>query len=163
MQSFLPRRRFNGIVSPAASARSYENFYLSHGKKLRAGEVAKLERAVSLATGAHTHTSTVLDTLTSAAGLIVGDVYDVTGTDIVAGTTFTYGGGSAGVLSVAATGSHAIADLVVTRPAGVGSWNTAGDTPAGISLYDADGTDAAAIADANRSQTARTVRAVKSS
>src|SRR6266404_8148001 len=91
------------ILSEANGQRSRENYLLSRGKKLKAGEVAKVEVAVDLTTNVHTHTNTVLDVLTSAAGLVVGDVYLVTGTGIPAGTYFTYGGSSAGVLSQAAT------------------------------------------------------------
>jgi hypothetical protein len=133
------------LLSEATGQRSRENFLLSLGKKLKAGEVAKVEDAVDLTTNANTHTNTTLDSLVSVVGLVVGDVYAITGTGIVAGTTFTYTGSSAGTLSIAATGT-ATHSMHITKPAGVGPWLTSGDTSAGVSMYAADGTTAALMA-----------------
>src|SRR5205823_869226 len=106
------------------------------------GEVAHAEDAVDLTTNANTHTNTVLDTLVAVTGLVVGDIYAITGTGIPAGITFTYGGASAGTLSQAATGS-ATHSMHITRPAGTGPWLDSSDTVVGVSLYAVDGTDAA--------------------
>ncbi len=128
------------ILSEANGERSRENLLVSRGKILTVGEVAKVEPAVSLTTTTHTHTNTTLDVLASAAGLVVGDIYAVTGTGIPAGTYFTYGGSSAGTLSQAATATATGVSCVFTRPLGVAPWLTAGDTPAGISINAVDAT-----------------------
>jgi hypothetical protein len=131
------------ILSEANGQRSRENFLVSLGKKLSAGEVAKVEGAVSLATTAHLHTNTVMDVLAATTGLVVGDEYAVSGTGIPAGTTFTYGGASAGTLSQASTATSTGVTFTFTKPLGVGPWLVLSDTPAGVSLYAADGTNAA--------------------
>jgi len=131
------------ILSEANGQRSRENFLVSLGKTLTAGEVAKVENAVSLATTAHIHTNTVMDVLAATTNLVVGDVYAVTGTGIPAGTTFTYTGASAGTLSQAATGTSTGVTFTFTKPLGVGPWLVIGDTPAGVSLYAVDSTAAA--------------------
>ena len=66
-------------------------------------------------------------------------MYAVSGTGIPAGTTFTYGGSSAGTLSQAATATSAGVTFTFTKPLGVGPWQVLGDTPAGVSLYAVDG------------------------
>jgi hypothetical protein len=133
------------ILSEANGERSRDNYLLSHGKTLGAGEVAKVEDAVDLTTNATTHTNTTLDSLVSVVGLVVGDIYAVTGTGIPAGTTFTYGGSSAGTLSAAATASATVS-CHFTRPLGIGPWLTVSDSPAGVSIYDADATAGAIMA-----------------
>src|SRR5438105_13523250 len=104
------------VLSEAAGQRSRENWLVSLGKKLKAGEVAKIEDAVSLSTTAHLHTNTVMDVLAATTGLVVGDVYAVSGTGIPAGTTFTYGGSSAGTLSQAATATSAGVTFTFNKP-----------------------------------------------
>jgi hypothetical protein len=134
------------VLSEANGLRSRQNYLLSHGKGLLAGEVAKVEEAVSLTTTGDTHTNTTLDGLAATTGLVVGDVYVVTtlsGKAAGVVTYFTYTGTSAGTLSAATTTTLNDTALVLTRAAGVGPWLVSGDTPAGISLYDVDGTDAA--------------------
>src|SRR6266404_3748678 len=96
------------ILSEANGQRSRENFLISRGKKLKAGEVAKVEAAVSLTTTANSHTSTTLDSLAAVTGLVVGDVYLVatlSGKAAGVDTYFTYTGTSAGTLSAATTTS----------------------------------------------------------
>jgi hypothetical protein len=140
----IPAQAF--ILSEAMALRARENYLLSRGKKLRVGEVAKVEDAVSLTTTANTHSSTVLNTLAAVTGLVVGDVYLVaTLSGKAAGdpTYFTYTGASAGTLSRATTTTLSTTALVLTRPAGVGPWLVAGDTPAGVSINDVDATDGA--------------------
>jgi Bacteriophage lambda head decoration protein D len=127
------------VIAEANTARSRENWPVSLGKKLRIGEVAKSEQAVDLTTTANTHSNTVLDTLAATTRLVVGDIYGITGAGIPAGTTFTYGGSSAGTLSQAATASGV--SVHITRDFGVGPWLVAGDLAAGISIYDVDATD----------------------
>src|SRR5438270_8181746 len=90
------------------------------GKKLKAGEVAKIEHAVDLTTTANTHSNTTLDTLAATTGLVVGDVYTVTGTGIPANTSFTFNGFSAGTLSHAATATGSGGSVHITKPLGVG-------------------------------------------
>jgi hypothetical protein len=129
------------ILSEASGQRSRENFLVPKGKILRAGEVAKVEDAVSLTTTGDTHTNTTLDGLAATAGLVVGDVYLVStlsGKAAGVDTYFTYTGAGAGTLSAATTTTLNDTALVLTRPIGVGPWLVAGDTPAGISLYDVD-------------------------
>jgi hypothetical protein len=133
------------ILSEANGQRSRENFLVSLGKKLKAGQVAKVEPAVSLATTAHIHTNTVMDVLAAVTNLVVGDVYAVTGTGIPAGTTFTYGGSSAGTLSQAATGTSTGVTFTFTKPAGTGPWLQLSDTAAGVSINDVDATTAAVM------------------
>jgi Bacteriophage lambda head decoration protein D len=77
-----------------------------------------------------------------ATGLVVGDVYDVTGSGIPVGATFTYTGAFAGVLSAPAETSLSTTPVTISRPAGVGPWLTSGDTPAGVSMYAVDATAA---------------------
>lgn len=132
------------ILSEANGQRSRENYLVSHGDKLKAGEVAQVEDAFSLTTNATTHTSTSLTGLVSVAGLVVGEIYVVAGTGIPAGTTFTYTGSSAGTLSAAATASATVS-CAFTRPEGVSSWASLGNTIAGISLYAVDATDGAVM------------------
>lgn len=134
------------ILSEANGQRSRENILVEHGRVLHAGELAKTEAAVSLTTTGDTHSNTTLDGLAATTGLVVGDKYAVTGSGIPAGTTFTYGGSSAGTLSAASTTTLNDTAIVLTRPAGVGAWATSADGCAGISLYDVDGTDAAVMA-----------------
>jgi hypothetical protein len=128
------------IISEASSSRARENFIVSIGRKFKAGEVAHFEDAVDLTTTAHTHSNTVLDVLAATTGLVVGDIYHITGAGIPDGTTFTYGGSSAGTLSVAATATATGVSVHITRDAGLGPWTNSGDTVIGISLYDIDAT-----------------------
>lgn len=132
------------ILSEANGQRSRENFLMSRGKTIKAGEVARVEDAVDLTTNATTHTNTSLTGLVSVVGLVSGDVYLVTGTGIPAGTYFTYTGSSAGTLSQAATASATVS-CHFTRPEGVSSWAALGNTPAGVSLYAIDATDGAVM------------------
>ncbi len=129
------------FVLAELDAVSRENYLVSLGKKLSAGQVAKVEPAVSLTTTAHLHSNTVMDVLAATTNLVVGDIYTVTGTGIPDGTTFTYGGSSAGVLSQAATTTSTGVTFTFTRDAGVGPWSQLSDTPAGVSLYDVDATN----------------------
>ena len=129
------------VLSEANGQRSRENWLVSLGKKLKAGEVAKIEDAVDLTTTANTHNNTTLDTIAATTGLMVGDVYTVTGTAIPANTTFTFNGSSAGTLSHAATATGAGVTVHITKPSGLGPWLVLGDRPAGVALYDADATD----------------------
>jgi hypothetical protein len=138
LQQKTPAQAF--ILSEANSSRSCENYLLSHGKKLSVGEVAKDEPEVDLTTTADTHSSTVLDTLAATTGLVVGDIYRVSGAGIPAGATFTYGGASAGTLSQAASATANGVSVHLQRYAGIGPWLTGGDTPAGISMCDIDAT-----------------------
>lgn len=139
----LPAASF--VLSEANGQRSRENFLLSRGKTLKAGEVAKIEDPVDLTTNATTHTTTALTGLVSVVDLIVGDIYAVTGTGIPAGTYFSYDGSSAGTLSKAATASATVS-CHFTRPQGVGPWLVLGDAPAGVSLYAADASAGAVMA-----------------
>ena len=134
------------VLSEANGQRSRQNYLVSRGKKLAAGEVAKIEEAVNLTTTGDTHSNTTLDGLAATTGLVVGDIYAVTGSGIPAGTYFTYGGSSAGTLSAAATTTLNDTAIVLTRPLGAGPWLASGDVPAGVSLYDADATAGAAWA-----------------
>lgn len=54
---------------------------------------------VDLSTTASTYTSTKLDGLASTAGLVVDNVYKISGTNIQDNTTFVYNGAGAGTLS----------------------------------------------------------------
>jgi hypothetical protein len=75
------------------------------------------QSAVSLTTNADVHTSTSLDNLSSTTGLVVDDVYDITGHGIQAHTTFTYTGSSAGTLSLAGTVEAPGVVVTITREA----------------------------------------------
>ncbi len=137
------------ILSEANGQRSRENYLLSRGKTLRAGELAKVEPAVSLTTTANSHTSTVLDTLAAVTGLVVGDVYLVStlsGKAAGVDTYFTYTGSSAGTLSAATTTSLTGTALVLTRPVGVGPWLVLANTAAGLSINPVDATAGAVMA-----------------
>jgi hypothetical protein len=140
----LAPRLFRGILSEADGGRSRENQFLSRGKQPALGQVAKVEPRVSLTTTADTHLNTVLDGLARTEHLVDGDIYDVVGTGIPAGTTFTYAGASAGTLSAAATAN---------RQRGRGNHHQAGrhrpmahDIAAGVSVHAVDATNGAKMA-----------------
>jgi hypothetical protein len=128
------------ILSEANGHRSRDNALVTHGQKLAAGEVAKTDAAFSLVTTGNTHSNTVLDVLAATTGLVSGETYDVAGSGIAAGTKFTFTGGAAGTLSVAAATTLTGTAITITRAAGSRPWTGAADTPVGISINDVDAT-----------------------
>jgi hypothetical protein len=78
--------------------------------------MAEQAAAVTLATTADTHSSTVLDNITSTVGLVVGNHYLVTGVGIPGGTGLRYDGGSTGTLTQAATATGTGVSVSISSP-----------------------------------------------
>ena len=120
-----------GAVAAAAGAPSYAGGYANGWQAVVGGQVSPIpgqvvylslnnylgaQSVVSMTTTASTYSNTLLDTLAVTDGLVVGGVYPVSGFSIPAGTTLTYTGSGAGVLSQPASATDTGVKVQFTLP-----------------------------------------------